>query len=129
MKVTRDVILDLLPLYLAGEASEDTQALVEHYLETDPKLARLAQRAEESPVPDDIPIPLTEEDEMKAFKKAKRLMIQHNLFLILAILFTFLFAMGLTFIADERPLGPVVFLLVAGLFWALFYRVNKHLSE
>lgn len=126
MNVTRDVILDLLPLYLAGEASEDTQALVEYYLETDPKLAR---RAEESDVPDDIPIPLTEEDEMKAFKKAKRLMIQHNLFLILAILFTFLFAMGLTFIADERPIGPMVFLLVAGLFWALFYRVNKQLSQ
>lgn len=54
---------------------------------------------------------------------------ESNLFLILAILFTFLFAKGLTLMADERPIGPVVFLLVAGLFWFLFYRVNRTLDE
>jgi len=129
MKVTRDVILDLLPLYLAGEASEDTRRLVEAYLERDPGLAQMAQKAQETKLPDDIPVPLTEDDEMKAFKKAKRLMIQHNLFLLLAVLFTFLFAMGLTFIADERPIGPVVFLAVAGFFWFLFYRINKQLAD
>lgn len=129
MKVTRDVILDLLPLYLAGEASEDTRRLVEEHLEGDPRLAQLAQQAQETKLPDDVPVPLTEDDEMKAFKKAKRLMIQHNLFLLLAVLFTFLFAMGLTFIADERPVGPVVFLAVAAFFWYLFYRINKQLAE
>jgi len=129
MKVTRDVILDLLPLYLAGEASEDTRRLVEEHLEKDPRLAQLAKQAQETKLPDGVPIPLTEDDEMKAFKKAKRLMIQHNLFLLLAVLFTFLFAMGLTFIADERPIGPVVFLAVAGFFWYLFYRINKQLGE
>lgn len=127
--VTRDVILDLLPLYLAGEASDDTRALVEQYLADDPQLAQLAQRAQETKLPNDIPIPLTEDDEMKAFKKAKRLMLQHNLFLFLAVLFTFLFAMGLTFIADERPQGPVAFFFVAGLFWLLFYRVNRQLGD
>jgi len=40
MEVTRDVILDLLPVYLAGEASTDTRALVEAYLERDRELAR-----------------------------------------------------------------------------------------
>ena len=40
MNVTREVILDLLPLYVAGEASPDTRALVESYLEQDPELAR-----------------------------------------------------------------------------------------
>lgn len=129
MKVTRDVILDLLPLYLADEASEDSQALVEHYLETDPALAQLAKQASKSSILEDIPIPLTEDNEMKAFKKAKRLMIQHNLYLILAILFTFLFAMGLTFIADERPIGPVIFLGMAGLFWFLFYQVNRQFDD
>ena len=129
MKVTRDVILDLLPIYLADEASEDTRALVANYLEHDPQLMQLALKAGESKIPNDIPITLTEENEMKAFKKAKRLMIQHNLFLLLAVLFTFLFAMGLTFIADERPIGPVVFLGVAGLFWFLFFRVNRQFDE
>lgn len=128
MKVTRDVILDLLPLYLADEVSDDTRHLVEQYLAADPQLARLARQAPETRLPDDIPVPLTAEDEMQAFKKAKRLLFQHNLFLLLAVLFTFLFAMGVTFIADERPVGPVIFAAVAAFFWALFYRINKQLG-
>jgi anti-sigma factor RsiW len=40
MNVTREVILDLLPLYLAGEASPATRGLVEEYLKQDPELAQ-----------------------------------------------------------------------------------------
>jgi anti-sigma factor RsiW len=39
MRVSRDVILDLLPLYLAGEASPATRSLVEQYLSEDDALA------------------------------------------------------------------------------------------
>lgn len=44
MNVTREVILDLLPVYLAGEASADTRRLVEEYLEQDPALAETVRR-------------------------------------------------------------------------------------
>jgi hypothetical protein len=40
MNVTREVILDLLPVYLAGEASPATRALVEEYMEGDQELAQ-----------------------------------------------------------------------------------------
>jgi hypothetical protein len=40
MNITREVILDLLPVYLAGEASPGTCALIEEYLQQDPELAR-----------------------------------------------------------------------------------------
>ena len=36
MTVTKDVIADLMPLYLAGEASADTRLLVEEYLRANP---------------------------------------------------------------------------------------------
>jgi hypothetical protein len=36
MKITRDVVSDLWPLYEAGEASSDTKALVEEYLAREP---------------------------------------------------------------------------------------------
>jgi hypothetical protein len=49
MKVTRDVINDLLPLYHAGEASADSRALVEAFLKQDPELEKLA-RAARSPM-------------------------------------------------------------------------------
>jgi hypothetical protein len=44
MKVTRDVVYDLLPAYFAGEVSDDTRALVEAYFATDPEFARMATR-------------------------------------------------------------------------------------
>jgi hypothetical protein len=40
MKVTQEVILDLLPVYLAGEASPATRALIEEYMGQDPELAQ-----------------------------------------------------------------------------------------
>jgi len=74
MEITRHVILDLLPLYLAGEVSADTRALVEKYLETDPALANVAKQSAATELPGDIPVPHTKEDEMEAYRKAKRLM-------------------------------------------------------
>lgn len=43
MKVTRDVIRDLLPLYQAGEASRDTRDLIETFLSGDSVLAAEAR--------------------------------------------------------------------------------------
>ena len=40
MNITKNVVLDLLPVYLAGEASDDTRRLVEEYLTRDPDLAQ-----------------------------------------------------------------------------------------
>jgi len=78
MEVTRDVILDLLPLYVADEASADTRALVEEYLETDAELAGIARRFA-AELPRDAPVPLTEEDAMKAYEKANQWMVIRTL--------------------------------------------------
>ena len=45
MNITRDVITDLLPLYLAGEASGDTRALLEEYLRENPEFASTVREA------------------------------------------------------------------------------------
>ena len=42
MMLPREVVLDLLPAYLSGEASPATRELVVRHLERDPELARLA---------------------------------------------------------------------------------------
>jgi hypothetical protein len=39
MKITRNVITDLLPVYLSGEASPDTKALIDEFLRTDPEFS------------------------------------------------------------------------------------------
>ncbi|MEP6916520.1 MAG: hypothetical protein ABJC89_12780 [Acidobacteriota bacterium] len=43
--IPRNVFVDLLPLYVSGEASAETNALVEARLREDPELERLAHRA------------------------------------------------------------------------------------
>ncbi|MBN1593595.1 MAG: hypothetical protein JW941_10175 [Candidatus Coatesbacteria bacterium] len=70
-KITRNVILDLLPLYQAGEASEDTRMLVEEYLETDADLAEIARKDVAERLLEQTPVPLTKEDEMEAYEEAK----------------------------------------------------------
>ena len=45
MNITRDVVKDLVAVYLAGEASADTRALVEDWLRSDPELAAQVERA------------------------------------------------------------------------------------
>ena len=44
LKVTREVITDLLPLYESGEASEETKRLVRAFLAADPEFARRWRR-------------------------------------------------------------------------------------
>ncbi|MBN1165338.1 MAG: hypothetical protein JXB45_12215 [Candidatus Krumholzibacteriota bacterium] len=95
MEITRDVILDLLPLYLADEASADTRVLVERYLETDPELADMAKKSEAAKLPGNVPVPLTEEDKMGDFKEAKRLMFERTLALAAIISFSFIALLAL----------------------------------
>ncbi len=93
MDITRNVILDLLPLYLANEVSEDTRTLIEEYLETDKELANLAKQSAALELPGDIPVPLTEEDKMKAYRKTKWLMVLT--IVILAVLISFILGVTL----------------------------------
>ena len=57
MNISRDIVKDLVAVYLAGDASADTRALVESYLKTDPELARdvEAARATTLGLPRDAP--------------------------------------------------------------------------
>ncbi len=71
--ITRDVILDLLPLYLANEVSADTRLLVASFLEQDPTLARIAEQSH-MVFTDDAPIPVSKETEMETYKETKKLM-------------------------------------------------------
>ena len=96
MEITRNVILDLLPMYLANEVNPETRILIEKYLETDPELALQARKQKESlEFPVDIPLPLTEEDQIKAYKKSKLQIV-----LVIVFLAFFLIAiLGITLMA------------------------------
>jgi anti-sigma factor RsiW len=86
-KVTKDVILDLLPLYLAGEVSNGTAALVKEYLETDPELAEAAKEMAKTDSLGKVPIPFKKEVALETYQEAKKWMTIRTLGLaaILAI--------------------------------------------
>ena len=45
MKITREVVTDLLPIYFSGDASSDTKSLVEEYFHENPDFERMARSA------------------------------------------------------------------------------------
>jgi hypothetical protein len=93
MKVTRNVILDLLPLYIGDEVSEDTRALVKEYMNTDPELLEIAERSRAATQKQVVPVPLTKEDKMEAYKEAKHA-LYNRIILVSAIIGVVLFALA-----------------------------------
>lgn len=71
MNVSRDVVLDLLPLYLSDEASPDTRALVEQRLAADSELARLAELWQRR-LPHAPPAPVNPDAQTLAYQEARR---------------------------------------------------------
>jgi disulfide bond formation protein DsbB len=72
MEITRDVILDLIPLYVAGEVSEDTHKLVEKFLESDEELTDLAASTAATMLKE-VPAHFTKEQAMEAYEKASKM--------------------------------------------------------
>jgi hypothetical protein len=77
MKVTREVILDLLPVYLAGEASAATRALIEEYVQQDPELAErlrtLSSGAMAEPLTGVRPAALPPDLELRSLRRSRAL--------------------------------------------------------
>jgi anti-sigma factor RsiW len=92
MTLTRDVILDLMPLYLSDEASSDTRALVEHHLDADPDLARLAEEWKRR-LPEAPPPPVSPDAQALAYREAKR-QIANRVITLAIVIAGGIFALG-----------------------------------
>lgn len=129
MKITRDVVKDLLAVYSAGEASSDTRALVEEWLRSDPELARQVEQAGSVTLPEVPPLPPT--IEKQALDRTRRhLRWRMVLFGLAAYVTTLPFS--ITFgsrgyeglLIDEWPERIVVMALAVAL-WVIFWRVSR----
>src|SRR5262245_4996104 len=93
MNGTRDVILDLLPIYVAGEASPATRELVEEYLKGD---AMLARRVEEMRAESHAAMPAAgprPEIELQSLRRTRRVLAWQRWLVALGIALT---AIGLS---------------------------------
>jgi anti-sigma factor RsiW len=89
MEISRDIILDLLPVYLAGEASPATRRLVEEFIQHDADLAQRVRLLSEQNLaalqPASRPPP---ELELKSLQRARALIGWQRWLFGLAIGFT-----------------------------------------
>jgi hypothetical protein len=134
MNVTRSVIHDLLPAYLAGEASPDTTALVEEFLRQDAGLRRTVEALRARPLPEpSIALPATHEKE--TLDKTKRMLRWRGILMGLGIFLTLL---PMSFVHSDRirwvflrDMPPAVTALVwlgALACWASFLYTRRRLQ-
>jgi hypothetical protein len=101
--ISKNVIRDLLPLYLAGEASPETIALVKEFLSQDKELAEEARLAQDMRLPVSDPAPSAEKETLE---KTRRLLKSRSATLAMALLFTVL---PFSFVFEGRQ---VTFLMI-----------------
>jgi hypothetical protein len=74
MNVTQEVILDLLPLYLSGEASPATRALVEEYMKQDAELAQRIRLQWADNLAKAVPSALPPDLELRSLRRTRSLL-------------------------------------------------------
>jgi anti-sigma factor RsiW len=129
MKVTKDVVKDLLTVYLAGEATPDTRALVEEWLRTDPDLARQAEQARGLSLPAAPGLPPTVEK--RALDRTRRHLRWRSVLLGFTIYVTTL-PLTVTFnsagfqglLIDNWP-ERIVILAIACALWVTYWRMSR----
>ena len=132
MNITRDVVMDLLPLYLAGEASEDSDLLIQKYMEQDSEFAELIRLSEEGAMPFTAVSP--PDNELVVLNKTKRLIEWRSWLLGAALFFSAsLFGIksvgnGVEWLWAGWPLGFALCLMTAVCSWLGYiiirYRLN-----
>ena len=136
-EISRNVIRDLLPVYVAGEASRETRSLVEEFLAKDPELRELAE-AEGSPLPQLALKVDSDELEKRALDRTCRLLSKMNVLMGVSLVLSTvpLIIRGFVYGSQSIPVGGLepwivaMTIAVAGasIGWGLFFRICQRLQ-
>lgn len=133
MKVTKDIIQDLYPLYATNDCSEDTRTMVEEYLRENPEAAVYLRRVMET----DIPKMQRQEkplEETKSFREARRRLRIRATLMGFAIFFSLApFSInktdkGVWFCLTDAPGTALAYASIGAVFW-FFYARNRKQSR
>lgn len=133
MDIPRDLIIDLLPSYLADEVSETTRMFVERFLQQDVELQKLIEKRFQ--LDDDVVPALHKDHELNSFARTKRLMNQQSLLMAVAFFLTLL-PMSITGGSDGiswawagQPIVAVLSLVAASVLWLVYLLITRRLSQ
>ena len=130
MKITADVINDLLPLYASGECSGDTRQLVDEYLKANPAIFPDPAIVRET-VPSSVPDRLTPTDELKAFAATRRRLKLRSSVMGLAIFFSiapfsFIYTQGKLYtLIGDSPVAAIVYGSLGILCWMIYFLMKR----
>lgn len=138
MNVTREVILDLLPVYLSGEASPATRNLVEEYIKQDAELAQRIRLLLADDFSRSLPPVLPPDVELRSLRRTRRLLSWQRWVFGLGITFSalslsneFSFAGGhlkeFHFLLRDYPAEFGLCLVLGLACWIAYFSIRHHL--
>lgn len=132
MNISRNVVKDLIPVYLAGDASAETQALVESFLKTDPELAGdvTAARASSLGLPATRP-PTAEKQTLDAtrqlLKSRTSTLVVATIFTVLPLTFAFRGTTVTFFLIRDAPVIGIAWWVTAVVMWIWHWTIRRRL--
>jgi len=136
MNVTDDVLNDLLTLYLAGEASADTRALIEERARREPAFAAKLTSARAVDLGGALPAGAPRDGELETLTRTRRAIRLRTIFLAGAMFFTVLPLSfrggdgGIEFMFLGRQPGVVwAFWSVAAAAWVACYVMHREVGR
>ncbi len=133
MNVTKEIINDLMPLYIAEECSADTRALVEEYLQRNPQQAEELRRIMETSIPQ-AATSVKSLDEVRSFREARRRLRRRSWLMALAVFFSlapfsfFSTSERTWWLLRDAPASAAVYAALGVLFW-IIYGVERSRSR
>ena len=132
MNITRDIVIDLLPVYESGEASADTRAAVDAFLAQDTEFARIVKAARRTAVlPPTAGADVQRHGERQALERTRRALRRKSWTQAFALFctlvpFTFTWSGGTVtfFMLSDQPAGLLFLIPAAGLWWS-YYRQSQ----
>ena len=133
MNVTKEIINDLIPLYVANECSADTRALVDEYLQRNSQQAEELRRFMATSVPAAVPSAKCL-DEVRSFREARRRLRRRSWLMAFAIFFSlapfsFVWTGGrVWWLLRDAPASAAVYAALGVVFWVI-YAVDRNRSR
>lgn len=132
--IPRNVIIDLLPVYISGEASQETKRLIEEYAESDLEIAKMIKMGELDNEDISVKNILPDELELKTLNRVRKRIRRQMLYAALTTAFILLIPLIAMQFTNEVNWDTLDFLIMgvllfsAGLTYILITKISDKTS-